>query len=117
MHHHPNGTWVTLPWALPFQKLVAVPFAVQHPYHGLPNAAAASAAAPQLIALHPAAAAAAAASSASLPAALQSFVPTAAFSLQPQPLTIRQVMAECRVPSAKCRPLPQRQGASRECEL
>lgn len=107
MHHHPNGAWVTLPWALPFQKLVAVPFPVQHPYHALPNAAAAAAAAtasaaPQLIALHPAAAhgaaaaAAAAASSASLPAALQSFVPAATFSLQPQPLTIRQVNDQYR---------------------
>lgn len=82
--HHPNGAWLTLPWGLPFQKLVAVPFPVQHPYHALQTSPATG---PPLIALHPNPGATAAAA---LPATLQTFVP-AAFSLQPQPLTIRQV--------------------------
>ncbi len=88
--HHPNGTWVTLPWGLPFQKLVAVPFPVQHPYHALqatPSAA-------PLITLHPATPGASA--TAALSPALQTLVPTA-FSLQPQPLTIRQVRSAFEV--------------------
>lgn len=94
--HHPNGAWVTLPWGLPFQKLVAVPFPVQHhAYHALQSAAATG---PPLITLHhPSAVAAtgAPATASALPAALQTFVPAAAFSLQPpQPLTIRQVRYE-----------------------
>lgn len=94
--HHPNGTWLALPWGLPIQKLVALPFPIQHHHHHNPYQAAlsASTAAPTpLITLHHHAAGSPTAQQA-LPtaAALQTFLPTATFTLQPQTLTaLRQV--------------------------
>lgn len=82
--HHPNSAWVALPWGLPFQKLVAVPFSVQHPYHPLQPAPPAT----SLITVHQTVHTASVTNA--LTPAIQTFVP-ATFSVQPQPLTIRQV--------------------------